>query len=84
MIHMTFPDVFSYETALTLVKDLGLQLELKVGPSSDAVEGFRMAMISGDPRRLEDFQETYVLRKRLSARERARWVALLERSLAQS
>lgn len=79
MIHMTFPDVTSFEIARSLSKDMGLKFIQKVGPTEESVEGFRMVQIIGLPDRIAMFQDVFALKMLLHSREKQRKVDQLER-----
>jgi hypothetical protein len=79
MIHMTFPDVTSFEIAKNLSKDIGLQFILKIGPDDEALEGFRMVQVIGLPDRIAMLQDLFALKMLLHSREKQKYVGQLEK-----
>jgi len=79
MIHMTFPDVTSFEIAKSLSKDMGLQFIQKIGPDEEALEGFRMVRVVGLPDRIAMFQDIFALKMLLHSREKQKYVGQLKK-----
>ena len=79
MIHMTFPDVTTFEIGKAVSKDLGLKFIQKVGPEEDSLEGFRMVQIIGLPDRIAMFQDIFALKLLIHSREKQKKVETLEK-----
>lgn len=78
---MTFPNLATFELAKGLCQELGLHFTMEHGPREEALEGFRIAMVSGLPERMMMLQDLFAYNLQKKGHERQEAIHRLQHML---